>query len=89
MMKTAILLATTALAAFPVAAQQPAQPAPTAEPARPEEAEEAEDHLHREVDQEIVVTAPFVPNLDNLAGTETLAGAGRGRQNTATAAANQ
>ncbi|HEY0625595.1 MAG TPA: TonB-dependent receptor [Allosphingosinicella sp.] len=57
----ALLFATTALAATPAYAQQTAP------------AEETGDHVHGQ-SGEIVVTAPFVRDLDLLAGTSVLAG---------------
>ncbi|MDQ4086895.1 MAG: TonB-dependent receptor [Pseudomonadota bacterium] len=73
-MKFALLLATTASAAFPAAAaaQQTDQPQ-TAPPA--EAPEEAQDHVHETVDQAIVVTAQGVRDLNILAGTSSLSGA--------------
>ncbi|HWT12997.1 MAG TPA: TonB-dependent receptor [Allosphingosinicella sp.] len=70
-MKFALLFATTAFAALPAAGQQPAPP----DPARgAEAAPEAQDHVHEAVDQEIIVTAPGIQNLNLLAGTATLSG---------------
>ena len=60
-----MLLAASVIAAFPAAAQPPA-------PA--EELAEAQDHFHQETEEAIVITAPFVRDLNLLAGTATLSG---------------
>ena len=65
MKKRALLLAASVIAAFPAAAQPPA---PAEEPA------EAQDHFHQETEEAIVITAPFVRDLNLLAGTATLSG---------------
>ena len=57
----ALLLAASAVGLFPAAAQPPA-------PA------EAEDHVHQDTEEAIVITAPFVRDLNLLAGTATLSG---------------
>ena len=65
-MKTrALLAAACAVSGFSAAAQTPAA---TQEPP------EASDHLHEQAEEAIVITAPFVRNLDLLAGTATLSG---------------
>ena len=67
-MKFACLLAATSLVAAPAAAQDAtASPAPTRD-------ETAQDHVHEDLGPEIVVTAPFVRDLNLLAGTATLSG---------------
>ncbi len=84
-MKFAFLLATTAIAAAPAHAQQPDQPAPApAEaaagqpaPGDPKPADapaEAQDHVHATVDEEIIITAPGIRDLNLLAGRSTLSG---------------
>lgn len=70
MNKFAWLIASTALCAFPAAAQQPASQQPVSQ-----QQARAADHVHQEVSEEIVITAPFVRNLDLLAGTSVLSGA--------------
>ena len=69
-MKFPLLLASTSLAAFPAAAQQtpPTEAAPADAPA------EVQDHVHEAVDEEIVVTAPGLRDLNVLAGTQVLTG---------------
>ncbi|HEY0011621.1 MAG TPA: TonB-dependent receptor [Allosphingosinicella sp.] len=75
------LLASTMLAAgaAPAAAAQPSGGA-AAEVEAQDPAEAAEealnqgDHVHEQVDNDIVVTAPFVRNLNVLAGTQVLTG---------------
>lgn len=62
----AALVASTALFVSPAFAQQTA--APPAPPAPPR------DHVHERVEDEIIVTASFVRDLDLLAGTATLTG---------------
>ena len=57
----ALLLAASAVGVVPAAAQPPA-------PA------EAEDHVHQDTEEAIVITAPFVRDLNLLAGTATLSG---------------
>ena len=69
-MKFAFLLASTILAAAPVAGQ----PAPPAEPDPRTGRQEARDHVHEDLGQEIIITAPGVRNLNLLAGTATLSG---------------
>ena len=65
-MKTrALLAAACSISAFPAAAQTPAG---TQEPP------EAADHLHEQAEEAIVITAPFVRDLNLLAGTATLSG---------------
>lgn len=62
------LLAGVAATLFPISAlaqTAPEAPAPDAEP---------QDHLHEQEDADIIVTAPFVRQLDLLAGTSTLSG---------------
>jgi iron complex outermembrane receptor protein len=72
MMKTTVLLfASTILAASPAAAQE-AQPEPGA--TTPVEAVRDRDHVHQEAEEDIIVTAPFVRDLNILAGTEVLSG---------------
>lgn len=68
MKKRAFLLAATAFAAFPAVAQPAQSPQPSQDPS------EAQDHVHQQVEEEIVITAPFVRNLNLLAGTSTLSG---------------
>jgi iron complex outermembrane receptor protein len=70
-MKSAFLCAASALAALPPspAAAQPADDAQT-----PVEQDEAQDHVHEDVGPTIVITAPFVRDLNLLAGTVTLSG---------------
>ena len=65
-MKTAaLLLASTVLAASPAIAQ----------PAETEEQPiQDRDHVHQEADEDIIVTAPFVRDLNILAGTSVLSG---------------
>lgn len=60
-----LLLATTSFASVPVYAQQSA---PSAEPSV------GQDHIHGQSD-EIVITAPYLRDLDLLAGTSVLTGA--------------
>jgi iron complex outermembrane receptor protein len=69
-MKTpALLFASTMLAASPAAAQgAPDDSAGTEQPAR------ERDHVHQEAEEDIIVTAPFVRDLNILAGTEVLSG---------------
>jgi iron complex outermembrane receptor protein len=55
----AVLLSPAQLLAQPAEAQPPVQP---------------QDHVHQQEDSEIVVTAPFVRELDILAGTSSLSG---------------
>jgi iron complex outermembrane receptor protein len=62
------LLAGAALALIPHVAA--AQPAPTRS-----DATQPEDHVHQQEAVDIIVTAPFVRDLDLLAGTSTLSGA--------------
>lgn len=69
----ALLLASGAFAAVPAAAQPAPAPQPPA--AEPAEERDADDHIHQDQGQEIVVTAPFVRDLNLLAGTSTLSGA--------------
>lgn len=70
-MKTAVFLfASTMLAASPALAQEaPAGPAASAE-----EAIQDRDHVHQEAEEDIIVTAPFVRDLNILAGTEVMSG---------------
>jgi len=65
MTKFALLLATTAFAATPAAAQEAPPPQP--------EASEGSDY-HAQDSEEIVVTANFIRELDLLAGTSVLTG---------------
>ena len=65
----AFLLASSILAAGPVVAQ-----APAATGTQAEQPERAEDHVHEDLGQEIIVTAPFVRDLSILAGTTSLSG---------------
>ncbi len=77
MKRLSLLLASAAVAVapFPLLAQEPATPAPP----RPEDAA-AQDHLHEDQGQNIVVTAPFVRDLNILAGTSTLSGTDLARE---------
>ncbi|WP_129791463.1 TonB-dependent receptor [Sphingosinicella sp. CPCC 101087] len=68
-MKFAFLLASTALAAAPAAAQQ----TPANSETSPDR-QEAQDHVHADLGQQIIITAPGVRNLNILAGTATLSG---------------
>ncbi|MFN3389527.1 MAG: TonB-dependent receptor plug domain-containing protein, partial [Allosphingosinicella sp.] len=68
MTKFALLLATTAFAAVPAAAQTAGQTAPDTRPPAGEG-----DHLHDEQTIEVIVTAPL-RDLDLLAGTSVLSG---------------
>lgn len=76
------LLASTMLAAsaVPAAAQQAPVGGDTADAAVQDPAAAAEealnegDHVHEQVDNDIVVTAPFIRNLNVLAGTQVLTG---------------
>jgi len=69
-MKFALLLASTALAATSAAAQ-PADPvAPDPRAGR----QEAGDHVHEDLGQHIIITAPGIRDLNLLAGTATLSG---------------
>ena len=65
MTRFALLLASTAFAAFPAVAQEPQQP-------QPEPAEQSD--YHAQDSDEIVVTANFIRELDLLAGTSVLTG---------------
>ncbi|MFN3725283.1 MAG: TonB-dependent receptor [Allosphingosinicella sp.] len=60
-----LLLLSSAFIAFPAFAQD----APPPQEERP-----AADHVHEEIGAEVVVTAPFVSNLNILAGTSALTG---------------
>lgn len=71
-MKFAYLLVTTAFAAVPVAAQQPA-PMGEEQPAE-EQPSRADDHVHEDQGEAIVVTATGLRDLNILAGTATLSG---------------
>jgi iron complex outermembrane recepter protein len=77
MTKISLLLATTMLAATPALAQpaqsQPAQGSTTR--SQPAEPQPVGDDFHREEAGDIVVTAPYVRELDILAGTAVLTGA--------------
>ncbi|MDP8912504.1 MAG: TonB-dependent receptor [Pseudomonadota bacterium] len=64
MTKLAILLVSAAFISSPLAAQQ-RQPVPE---------EQGGDHLHQEQSQEIVITAPYVRELDLLSGRGVLTG---------------
>jgi len=73
------LLAATALASAPAFAQSADQPlpAPHPDPAAAQPGDRSgppDDHVHQQQAEEIVVTAPFVRELDLLAGTSTLSG---------------
>ncbi|HEX9932011.1 MAG TPA: TonB-dependent receptor [Allosphingosinicella sp.] len=64
-MKTAaFLFASTVLAAWPAAAQEAQQDAVVQD----------RDHVHQEAEESIIVTAPYVRDLNILAGTEVLSG---------------
>jgi len=65
MTRYALLFASTAAIAMPAFAQQPA-PAPSGQ---------AGDHVHQEQSSDIVVTAPYVRELDLLSGRAVLTGA--------------
>ncbi|HEY0327106.1 MAG TPA: TonB-dependent receptor plug domain-containing protein, partial [Allosphingosinicella sp.] len=70
-----LLLLSAAVLAFPAYAQD--VPTPQTEQDAPSaDAEDAEpaDHVHEEIGAQIVVTAPFVSNLNILAGTSALTG---------------
>ncbi|HET9428220.1 MAG TPA: TonB-dependent receptor [Allosphingosinicella sp.] len=61
----ALLLAASAVGLVPAAAQPPV----------PAEGQtDAEDHVHQDTEEAIVITAPFVRDLNLLAGTATLSG---------------
>ena len=66
MKRLACLLITTAVVAAPAHAQQTQQVEPEAAPATPP--------VHHEVNPDIIVTAPFIRQLDILAGTSVLTG---------------
>lgn len=65
-MLRSLMLLTCAWAASPAAGQPSAQPDADTGP---------QDHLHEQAQEDIIVTAPFVRDLDLLAGTSTLSGA--------------
>ena len=67
----ALLFASTMLAASPVLAQEAPPPA---EPADAAAAQRARDHVHQEANEDIIVTAPFVRDLNILAGTSVMSG---------------
>jgi iron complex outermembrane receptor protein len=46
-----------------------------AQPAQDEPARTPDDHVHQQEEADIIITAPFVRDLDLLAGTSTLSGA--------------
>jgi iron complex outermembrane receptor protein len=71
MTRFALLLATTIFAAASAAAQPPE----TRPPTPPPDPSEAQDHVHEDAGTAIIVTAPFVRDLNILAGTATLSGA--------------
>ena len=76
MKKLAFLFASTMLAAAPAAAWQGGdqrQPPATPDPAESEQVQDR-DHVHQELAEEIIVTAPFIRDLNILAGTEVLSG---------------
>ncbi|MBX3562267.1 MAG: TonB-dependent receptor [Sphingomonas sp.] len=66
MRRVACLLVTSMLVAAPAYAEEAGQ--------RPPEASRAGDHVHEDQGGEIVITAPFVRNLDLLAGAVSLSG---------------
>ena len=68
----AILFATCAWLPAAILAAQPATAQPTPTPTPP--AHGAEEHDHHDADDAIVVTAPFVRDLDLLAGKSVLSG---------------
>ena len=82
MKRYALLFASTTLAAYPAAAQEAepqAAPPQTADEAAAQveaaaEARRDRDHVHQELAEDIIVTAPFVRDLNILAGTEVLSG---------------
>jgi iron complex outermembrane receptor protein len=74
-MRFALLLASTILAAVPAAAQETPQAPPVPPAGRHDEPVPPADHVHEGNEEDIVVTANFVRNLNVLAGTETLSGA--------------
>ncbi|WP_114953725.1 TonB-dependent receptor [Sphingosinicella terrae] len=67
-MKFASLIAVTSLAAAPAWAQEAMTAPPRSDGAS------VQDHVHEDLGPEIVVTAPFVRDLNLLAGTATLSG---------------
>jgi len=68
MKSTCLLFASTVLAASPALAQQ-------SQPAAPEEeAVQDRDHVHQEAEEDLIVTAPYVRDLNILAGTAVLSG---------------
>jgi iron complex outermembrane recepter protein len=68
--KAAILFASTMVASWPAVAQEAAPAEPDAEAA----AARARDHVHQEANEDIIVTAPFVRDLNILAGTSVISG---------------
>ena len=70
MKRCPFLLASTALLASPAIAQQPTQPR-----VQPQAQAQSGDHVHQEQPNEIVITAPFVRELDLLSGRGVLTGA--------------
>ncbi len=69
--RIAFLLSAAFVSSAAAAATQPADPGAPTPPAR---APEPQDHVHEQESAEIVVTAPFVRQLDLLGGTATLSG---------------
>ncbi|HYJ30620.1 MAG TPA: TonB-dependent receptor [Allosphingosinicella sp.] len=70
-MKTAaILFASTIAASCPALAQE----APPTDPDAATAAARARDHVHQEANEDIIVTAPFVRDLNILAGTSVISG---------------
>jgi iron complex outermembrane receptor protein len=72
MISCALLLASTALVPSPALAQQPQRGAAARPPAQTQA--QSGDHVHREQPNEIVVTAPYVRELDLLSGRGVLTG---------------
>jgi iron complex outermembrane receptor protein len=68
MKRCAVLLASTSLYSAPAFAQPAQQPAAQARLAQ------SVDHVHEEQSEDIVITAPYVRELDILAGTSVLTG---------------
>jgi iron complex outermembrane receptor protein len=65
---TCLLLASTMLAAAPAVAQQ------TQTADAEEEPVQDRDHVHQELEEDLIVTAPYVRDLNILAGTAVLSG---------------
>ena len=74
MKAAAFLFASTVLTAAPALAQQTAPAETPADPAAEDAAARARDHVHQEVNEDIIVTAPFVRDLNILSGTSVLSG---------------